>query len=56
MHGLGLGDQGHGTLCVSLDNAWRCPFLAEFIDAPAMFRKSALDFILAKATVKILGA
>jgi hypothetical protein len=42
MHGLGLGNQGHGTLWVSLDSAKRSLFLAEFIDAPASSGKSAL--------------
>jgi hypothetical protein len=51
-----VGNQGHGTLWISLDGARSSPFLAEFIDAPAISSKSALVIILAKAKGKILLA
>ena len=54
--GMGVGNQGHGALWVSLDGARSSPFLAEFIDAPAISSKSALVIILAKAKGKILFA
>jgi hypothetical protein len=53
---LGVGNQGHGAVWISLDGARSSPFLAEFIDAPAISSKSALVIILAKAKGKILGA
>jgi hypothetical protein len=49
-----VGNQGHGALWISLDGARSSPFLAEFIDAPAISSKSALGIILAKGKGKIL--
>jgi hypothetical protein len=54
LQGLGVGNKGHGALWISLDGARSSPFLAEFIDAPAISSKSALVIILAKAKGKIL--
>ena len=51
---LGVGDEGHGAVWIGLDGARSSPFLAEFIDAPAISGKSALVFILAKGKGKIL--
>jgi hypothetical protein len=51
---LGVGDEGHGAVRIGLDGARSSPFLAEFIDAPAISGKSALDVILAKGKGKIL--
>ncbi len=52
--GLGVSDEGHGAVWIGLDGARSSPFLAEFIDAPAISGKSALVFILAKGKGKIL--
>jgi hypothetical protein len=54
LQGLGVGNQGHGAVWISLDGARSSPFLAEFIDAPAISSKSALVIILAKAKGKMI--
>jgi hypothetical protein len=49
-----VSDEGHGAVWIGLDGARSSPFLAEFIDAPAISGKSALILILAKGKGKIL--